>query len=206
MGIGIGLGMINVGMQPDWVPPTNVFDPTLPVGFSKSGFDLNFGLYWKGNQNYYGGISSTHLSATRLSEQFTSGTGLPGISSYNSARHYYAMGGWHSNPGQAGPGVFDAQVLMRTEFVQFSSDITARYIMNSASMGLEYYGGITFRTSDAVAVMLGGTMNNISAGYSYDYTINGLSSVSNGTHEFFMKYCYFIPPPPKSPSKHPRWL
>lgn len=205
LGIGIGLGMINVGMQPDWVPPTQSYDPSLPVGFSKAGLDLNFGAYWKGNQGYYAGISSTHLTATRLSEKFTTETGLPGVSTYNSARHYYLMGGYQTKPGDVGPGKLDGNLLLRTELVKFSSDINARYIMQT-STGLEYYGGLTFRTSDAIAAMLGGTMNNWTVGYSYDYTVNKLSSISNGTHEVVVKYCYFIPPPPKTPSKHPRWL
>jgi type IX secretion system PorP/SprF family membrane protein len=204
LGVGIGVGLINVGMQPDWVPPTNLFDDKLPIGFSKSGLDLNFGAYWRGNQGYYAGISSTHLSATKLSEKFNTGNGLNGVQSYNAARHYYIMGGYR-HPQNIGPGKIEGNVLMRTDLVKFSSDWNARYVM-SANSTMEYYGGITFRSSDALAFMLGGSMDNWTAGYSYDLTVNKLASFSNGTHELFVKYCYFIPPPPKTPSKHPRWL
>lgn len=204
IGIGMGLGMINIGMQPDWVPPETTPDPTLPIGFSKAGLDLNFGLYWKGNQNYYAGISSTHLSATRLSEKFTVG-GLQGVQSYSSARHYYFMGGYFTDPGVVGPGKLAGDLLLRTDLVKFSSDIMGRYIMQT-STGIEYYGGLTYRTSDAVAILIGGSMNSWTVGYSYDYTVNKLAKISNGTHEVLVKYCYFIPPPPKTPSKHPRWL
>ncbi len=203
LGIGVGLGLINIGMQPDWVPPTSLYDASLPIGFSKSGFDVNFGLYWRGDQGYYAGLSSTHLSSTRLSESFNVG-GLPGIQSYTAARHYYFMGGYR-HPQNIGPGQIEGNLLLRTDLVKFSSDINARYIVETNS-GLEIYGGLTYRTSDAIAIMLGGSMNNWSGGYSYDYTVNKLSSISNGTHEVFVKYCYFIPPPPKTPSKHPRWL
>jgi type IX secretion system PorP/SprF family membrane protein len=204
LGIGAGAGLINVGMQPDWVPPTQVVDKSLPIGFSKSGLDLNFGLYWKGTGGYYAGISSTHLSATRLSQAFTVGSGptaLNGITTYSSARHYYAMGGY-TYP--IGPGKLDANVLIRTDFVKLSSDINVRYLMGNST--LKYYGGLTYRTSDALAVMVGGTMNNFTLGYSYDYTIGKLSSISQGTHEVLLKYCYYLPDPKKSPSKHPRWL
>ena len=33
LGVGAGVGITNVGMNPLWVPPTNAPDPTLPVGF-----------------------------------------------------------------------------------------------------------------------------------------------------------------------------
>lgn len=201
LGIGLGVGMINVGMQPTWVPPTNALDKSLPIGFGKSGLDLNFGLYWKGSSNYYAGISSTHLSATRLTEKFTVGNTLAGISTYQSARHYYAMGGYTYS---IGPGKLDANVLLRSDLVKLSSDINVRYIMQNNL--LQYYGGLTFRTSDAVAVMLGGSMNNWTVGYSYDYTIGKLSSISQGTHEILVKYCYYLPELKKVPSKHPRWL
>ncbi len=204
LGVGAGLGMINVGMQPDWVPPTNVFDKSLPTGYGLTAFDLNFGLYWKGNQNYYVGLSSTHLNAARLSESFNVGS-ITATQTYNAARHYYIMGGYQYPLG-ASTAKLDGNVLMRTDLVKFSSDINVRYMNEITSSGLQYYGGITFRTTDAVAAMIGGSINNWTAGYSYDYTINKLSSISNGTHELFVKYCYFIPPPPKTPSKHPRWL
>lgn len=203
LGVGVGLGMINVGMQPEWVPPTNLYDATLPVGFAKTGFDMNFGLYWKGNQNYYVGLSSTHLNAARLANQFNVG-GLTGIQTYNSARHYYVMGGYQLPIG-ASSAKLDMNALMRTDLVKFSSDINVRY-MNQLSSGIGYYGGVSYRTSDAVAFMVGGSKDNWTAGYSYDLTINKLSSISNGTHELFVRYCYYIPPPPKTPSKHPRWL
>jgi type IX secretion system PorP/SprF family membrane protein len=202
LGIGIGVGMINIGMQPTWVPPTTVIDKSLPIGFSKSGLDMNFGLYWKGNSNYYAGLSSTHLSATRLTQTFQVANTPIGISSYQSARHYYAMGGYTTGP--IGPGKIDANVLLRTDLVKFSSDINIRYILSNNQ--LKYYGGLTFRTSDALAVMLGGTMNNWTVGYSYDYTVSKLSSISQGTHEVMVKYCYYLPVVIKTPSKHPRWL
>jgi hypothetical protein len=66
LGIGVGVGIINFGMNPNWVPPTTNPDPSLPVGFSATNLDMNFGLYFKGNQDYYVGFSSTHLNETLL--------------------------------------------------------------------------------------------------------------------------------------------
>jgi type IX secretion system PorP/SprF family membrane protein len=195
LGIGVGVGMINFGMNPNWVPPTTNPDPSLPVGFSATNLDMNFGLYFKGNQDYYAGISSTHLSQSLLSES------VAGITNeYQTARHYYIMGG-KKFLNVAG-GDIDANVLMRTDLVKFSADINARYIWRNIA-----YGGLTYRTSDAVAIMLGWVpITNMTVGYSYDITMNKLSSVSRGSHEILLKYCYFLPPPPIQKSKHPRWL
>jgi len=49
-------------------------------------------------------------------------------------------------------------------------------------------------------------LKNFTLGYSYDLTINGLSAVSNGTHELVARYRYVIPDPPLERTKHPRWL
>lgn len=195
LGIGIGVGIVNFGMNPDWVPPTTNPDNSLPTGFSATNLDLNFGLYFKGNSDYYVGLSSTHLNQSLLTQTV-------GVidQQYQTARHYYLMGGKKFRG--IGNGDVDAQVLLRTDLVKFSADINARYIWNNIA-----YGGLTYRTSDAVAVMLGYVpFTNFTVGYSYDITINKLSSISRGSHEVLMKYCYHIPPPPITKSKHPRWL
>jgi type IX secretion system PorP/SprF family membrane protein len=195
LGMGIGVGIVNFGMNPDWVPPTTNPDNSLPTGFAATNLDLNFGLYFKGLNDYYVGLSSTHLNESLLKQTV-------GVidQKYQTARHYYLMGGKKFR--NIGNGDVDVQMLMRTDLVKFSADINARYIWRDIA-----YGGLTYRTSDAVAVMLGFVpITNFTVGYSYDITINKLSSVSRGSHEVLMKYCYHIPPPPITKSKHPRWL
>ena len=51
-------------MNPDWVAPVTIIDPSLPTGFADTKFDLNAGLYWKGAGDYYAGISATHLQSS----------------------------------------------------------------------------------------------------------------------------------------------
>jgi type IX secretion system PorP/SprF family membrane protein len=194
---GIGVGIVNFGMSPTWVPPQTAIDPTLPVGFSATNLDLNFGVYWKGNGNYYAGISSSHLNESLLKQ--TVGTI---DQKYQMARHYNIMGGWKKIGIGGSNGDLDIQTIMRTDLVKFSADINARYIWRNIA-----YGGLTFRTSDAVAVMVGWMpIQNFTVGYSYDVTINKLASVSRGSHEMMIKYCYYLPKPPLTISNHPRWL
>lgn len=200
--VGLGVGMFNYGLDPNFVPPTDAFDPLLLGGaFSTIGLDLNFGAYFKANEGYYIGISSTHLNAPRLTKEVQAGP-FTLEQAYSAARHYYIMGGYTTEP--YGPGRINGNLLFRTDMIKSSLDLNARYIMPISTY--DVYGGLTFRTNDAIAVMLGGTKNNFTVGYSYDLTINKLASISRGSHEILLRYCYYLPPIPKTPSKHPRWL
>jgi len=194
LGIGVGIGLMNFSMSPEWVPPSTLIDPTLPVAYSSNNLDLNFGLYFKGKGDYYVGLSSTHLS-----ESLFSSKGL-NVTTFNSRRHYYAMGG--KTFRGIGDGDIETNVLLRTDLLKFSADINARYLWKQKA-----YGGLTYRTSDAIAIMLGYVpIPNLTIGYSYDISINRLAGVSKGSHEIMVKYCYFLPPVPIQKSKHPRWL
>ena len=196
LGIGVGVGMMNFSMSPEWVPPTTLNDPTLPSAYSAINVDLNFGIYFKGVQDYYVGISSTHLSESSL----VSDANPLNVTTYNTARHYYLMGGKTFN--NIGDGAIETNAIVRTDLVKLSADVNARYIWKKKA-----YGGLTYRVSDAVAVMLGyNPVQNFTVGYSYDISINKLSSISRGSHEILVKYCYYLPPIPIQKSKHPRWL
>ena len=207
--VGLGIGIMNVGMNPDWVPPVTLVDPSLPTGYSDVKLDLNAGIYWKGAQDYYVGISSTHVNEPVLDDS-TPGITTP-VVTYNSARHYYLMGGKSFMNVFSNGGDIDGNVLIRTDAVKVSADINVRYMMDDL-----YYGGLTYRTSDAIAVMAGvrpfklmntnSLLSSFLVGYSYDITINKLASISRGSHEIMMRYCYYLPPIPIQTSKHPRWL
>jgi type IX secretion system PorP/SprF family membrane protein len=197
LGVGVGIGIMNFGMDPEWVPPTQAVDPTLPVGFAATAVDANFGLYFQ-SKDYYVGISSTHLTESDLSKAVSQVT-----QSYQTARHYYLMGGYEFKDVMN--GTIDAQMLVRTDFIRFSADLNARYLFKLDDK--DAYGGLTFRTSDAIAVMLGySPMPKLQVGYSYDITVNKLASISRGSHELMVKYCYNLPEPPKTKARHPRML
>jgi type IX secretion system PorP/SprF family membrane protein len=200
LGAGIGVGMMSYAMNPSWIPPQTLNDPSLPGNdFSAISLDLNFGLYLKG-RNYYAGLSSTHLSE---SEMLGSATGI-GVAGYSTARHYYLMGGYKL-PNIAS-GALDFNLMMRTDLVKYSVDINSRYFFKKDSKEFGYVG-LTYRTSDAIGIMLGyNAFKNFTCGYSYDITVNKLSSISRGSHEFFVRYCFYLKNPPKTYSTHPRWL
>ena len=209
LGVGASVGIANMGMDPTWVPPTTLADGALPAASGATGLDANFGVYLKG-QNWYAGLSSTHLPASPLSLNPNSNNpnGVTALD-YNLARHYYVMGGYTlENVGSNGK--VDIQMLGQTDAVKFTAMVNGRYIHNNL-----FYGGLGVRYTDAIAVLLGykfvdKTLGNNAringwAGYSYDLSIGKISNISRGTHEMAVKFCY-IPFIPITKSKHPRWL
>lgn len=202
LGIGVGLGMMMFGMNPTWVAPQTLLDNSLPVGFSSTGLNINFGLYFKSPMGFYAGLSGTHLNAPTVTVK-DAGTGLL-QTPFRYARHFYLMGGYKKSIGD---NAIDAQMMLRTDVVKTSVDLNARFFYRQ--MG---YAGLTYRTSDvAVAVMLGYNVfhdntHNFVVGYSYDLTLGKLASVSKGSHELVLKYCRYLPIPPVAVSRHVRWL
>lgn len=189
LGIGLGVGLVNFGYNPTWVAPDNPNDAVLPTATSASNFDANFGLYYKDAGGWYAGLSTTHLSESDLSNL-----------NFSTARHYFGMGGY-TWTGVTSNIDLDFNALIRSDFVKTSADINVRALINE-----QFYGGLTYRTSDAIGIMAGLSYGNFTFGYSYDITINKLSSISRGSHELMFKYCYFLPPPPVTITRNPRWL
>ncbi len=196
LGIGLGVGMINFGMKPTWVAPQTLLDNSLPQGFSSNGLDVNFGLYFKSSGRFYAGLSGTHLNQGVISVK--NPTSNLTSSPYQLTRHLYAMGGYKF---PAGKNEVDVQMMLRTDLVKYSVDINARYMLGNIG-----YAGLTYRTSDCIAAMFGVKWNALIIGYSYDVTMNKLSSVSRGSHEILLKYCYYLPVPPVAVTRHVRWL
>jgi type IX secretion system PorP/SprF family membrane protein len=208
LGVGFGVGITSLGINGDkWVPPVTLNDPSLPQTFSKTKFDANFGFYFKANAGYYVGLSSTHIPGSTFQDDILTPAGL------SSARHYYLMGG-HTISDIVNNDDLEMNLFVRTDLIKTSFDLNVRYFWNNM-----LYGGLTYRMSDAVGIMAGANVLNLmnggdsrardpqlTVGYSYDISVHRLSTISTGSHEMFVKYCYFLPPVPISKSKHPRWL
>lgn len=184
---GVGVGLINVGFNPNWVPPQVPvqFDPSIvSQKLSAFGFDQNFGLYW----HYKGahvGVSSTHIVPADLTKV-----------NYSVARHYYIQAGYkyqlplnNGNPIYLNPGI-----LIKADGATsvFDLNLMADIWLNTDTY---VWGGATYRLSDAVAVMAGFGKDNFKVGYSFDIMTNPLNEHGKGTHELMVSYCIFPPAP-----------
>lgn len=192
LSIGIGVGMVNLGMSPDWIPPTNAVDNSLPGSIAQTNVDLNAGIYYREkNGRWFAGIASSHLPESKLQKV-----------DYKTTRHYNILGGYKFQDLFGQNRSLDIQALIQTDFVKATGEINVRYLHDKW-----FYAGLTYRVVDAVAIMVGIIpIKNFVIGYSYDISTNKLSNISRGSHEIALRYCYIIPPTPPTIHRNPRWL
>ena len=192
---GLGLGIVNVGFNPTWIPPQTTIDASLPTAIAGTGFDVNLGVYWHGTQPYYIGISTTHLAPPTLKNI-----------NFSVARHYYVIGGYDialSKMLNWGKKVdIKPSFLLKADGAGMIFDIN---VMGDVWLNNYSYlwGGFSYRLADAVALQLGyafspssiASQNMLKFGYSFDIMTNPLNTYGKGTHELMLNFCIFPPPP-----------
>lgn len=197
---GIGIGIINIGFSPVWIPPQVMDDPFFPKATSGTGFDVNLGLYWHGKTRpYYVGISSTHVAPQTLQDI-----------NFSVARHYYAIAGYNFDLELARKIAIKPNVLIKADGagMVFDLNVTTDVWLNNSSY---LWGGISYRLADAIALNLGYAfspakiprLNMMQIGYSFDIMTNPLNTYGKGTHELMVNFCIFPPPRPFGKSGNP---
>ncbi|QNR25394.1 PorP/SprF family type IX secretion system membrane protein [Croceimicrobium hydrocarbonivorans] len=204
LGIGLGASFLNNQIaSTGWIPSDGVngaLDPGV-YGLNETGFQVDgiFGIYYE-SQNIWGGISST-----RVIESSTDVGSFNGLSStfIRNARHYYLMGGYNwAVP--ASNWELRPSMLLKLTSGSTTFDINAMGVYNN-----KFWGGVTYRLQDAVAVMIGWQATpGFKLGYSYDVATSALSTRGGGSHEIMASYCFkiVIPPPTTGSHKNPRFL
>jgi len=183
LGIGLSLGLFNKSINGEWEVPEDDFgiytqpnsDPGIPQGdVSQMALDAGFGLYLTTNQ-YFLGASITHLNQASIEFSDLASTYL--------ARHYYLMGGYNiklSDP------LFELRpsFLFKSDLAFWQLDLNANIVFNE-----RFWGGITYRVQDAIALLMGMEMENgLRFGYSFDLVTSSLSHYGYGSHEIFVSY------------------
>jgi len=138
--------------------------------------DANFAAYLYAN-NYYAGISFNQLLRSKIKMTET----ISDIG--NLMSHQYIYGGYKYQ--------FNEQILIepsvilkRTSNLPLHADINIR-----GEYQKKFWAGITYRTYDAIALLLGYIHNEqLYFGYSYDFTTSALRRYSFGSHEIVIGY------------------
>ncbi|MCK5538223.1 MAG: type IX secretion system membrane protein PorP/SprF, partial [Bacteroidales bacterium] len=138
--------------------------------------NFGFGLFMY-NPKYYFGISSPKLKKNELN------FGAVGEETGGEERHYFVIGGY----------VFDLKENLKykpTFFYKMVNGAPPSFeISNTFIYKDKIWLGAFWRVGDAIGTMLQYNINrNLKVGYSYDYSITELSSVSSGTHEVLLSY------------------
>ncbi|MCH2236000.1 MAG: PorP/SprF family type IX secretion system membrane protein [Crocinitomicaceae bacterium] len=193
---GLGLGFVNAGFSPTWIPPQTPaeFDPNIPLANAGTAMDMNFGLYWHGDSHpYYIGLSTTHLLPPSLSSI-----------NYLVRRHYYVLGGYNidlSNHIDA-KATLKPSMLIKADGSTATVDVNVLgdFWLNTSSF---LWGMVSYRLQDAISLGVGyafspkadPSKNMLKIGYSFDIMTNELNLYGRGTHELMVSFCHFPDPP-----------
>ncbi len=184
LGMGLSFGMYNRSYSQDWVFPGNEGltdvsydsnDPFLEgLDGSQVTFDAGLGFFLRA-KDYFAGFSITHLNQGSFSYLAGEPTFL--------TRHYYLYGGY--NISLADP-LFQLQpsAVIKSDMASTQVDINLDVVYND-----RFWGGLTYRNQDAIAVLLGvELLNGLKVGFGYEITTSALGRYSYGSQELFLNY------------------
>ena len=180
VGIGLQVNFVNSILDAGRFLPVDETDPVLnnlSGEASNMMLDMNFGLFYQKPGQFYLGLSSTRLLES--SKEFTNAAGAFN----NFRRHYFLSGGYQfflsGNP---------AYEIMPSVFIK-SDGASLQYDFNTVVMyNQKVWGGLSFRPQDAIALMVGFTLNELRIGYSYDIPLSVVGMT--GSHEIMINYCF----------------
>jgi len=153
-----------------------IFDPDDPLisNYDRSVFvpDFNFGASWT-TSKYYAGFAMTNLIRGKLMFADTTETGRTELG------HYFLTGGvkiplnpvWTLEPSAF---IKSSDIFLKS----LQMDITARVRYKE-----DYWAGLSWRTGDALILMMGLRYDRFMFGYAVDFTLTDMRKQSFGTHE-----------------------
>lgn len=175
----------------------NYMDPVQSAGDPSLGsdevsdfmIDLSTGVYYQVPGTYYFGLSIKNLLATKSETLHR-----------QNARVLNLVGGYEyiipANPSfKLRPSVLIKMASLRTTQI----DLTC--LLDYQNL---FWGGLSYRLNDAVSFLAGVSWHKLNVGVAYDLTTSKLGyaseGLSDGTLEFYMRYCFKVIIPPKPPS------
>lgn len=183
LGVGLSLGLYNKSINGKWEIPEDELsiytqpssDPAIPQGkISQMAADVGFGLYLSSN-HYFLGASVTHLNQASIKYADLASTYL--------SRHYYLMGGYNIKLPDP---LFELRpsFLLKSDIASWQLDVNANIVFDE-----RFWGGISYRVNDAVALLMGLEMvNGLRVGYSFDLVTSANGRYGYGSHEIFISY------------------
>ncbi len=175
---GVQFGIFNKAFEGAFTAPDGIDgDVVIPKGKEQSLiFDLGFGSLYNLN-NLYIGLSVTHLTQPKF--KFSSSE-----MSYLK-RHYYLMSGYKINLSNS-PIELSPNLLVSFDGSSPQLTINMNMLYNK-----KFWGGVTYRTLDAIDINLGIELfNGIKIGYAYGLNFSKLIKTNTGSHEVMLGYCF----------------
>ncbi len=183
MALGLQAGMVNQSFAGGniYIPDGDAWDASadgLPSGdVSAMAFDCGFGAYYEKGW-FYSGLGIQHLAETSIELDEYAYTQLK-------RTYYFTAGG--NIPIKRSLLIVQPSILVKTTLQAMQIDYTLR-----ATYDNKFWGGMTLRPGDAIALMVGADVGAIRLGYSYDIGISPLAKAAHGSHELMVTYSYKI--------------
>jgi type IX secretion system PorP/SprF family membrane protein len=153
-----------------------IFDPDDPFlnNYDRSVFipDFNFGASFT-TAKYYVGFAMTNILRGSLMFSDTTATNR------NELGHFFLTGGYKFE--LAPDWTLEPSAFLKSSDMfsrSFQMDLTARVYYKN-----DYWLGLSWRTNDALVLLLGLKYDRFHFGYAYDFTLTDLRRQSFGTHE-----------------------
>lgn len=145
----------------------------------KLGGDVNIGTYLRGN-NFFVGLSLNQLLATKYNF-------FGDQESLQNSRHLYLSGGYRFD-------INDDFAISPSILMKYVSPVKPQFELTATAIfKKQFWGGLSYRTEDAFAIMAGAYLTNgFNIAYSYDITTSGLNSVSSGSHEITLGFDFNV--------------
>ncbi len=177
MALGVQAGMIMEKFDGSNVELNEDNDPAFTTSeLSGNHLDLGAGFYYS-TKKWYVGASVQHLNSP-----------LVELGEKNELKidpTYYLTGGYNiklRNPFLSIP----ATALVRyTGDNMYRADVGARLVYTNDKKIL--YGGVSYSPQTSVTVLVGGSVQGINIGYSYEMYTSGINP-GNGSHELYVRY------------------
>ncbi len=181
LAFGAQVGFLDKSLDFSKFKPIDTDDELLKSSAKESSFytDFGFGAFYKVPGQYHIGISSVQLA----------GSAKPiGTADYSLKRHYFLTAGYEYPLPDFPEFEIDPALLIKSDGATLQYDINAIVRYNN-----KFWGGVTYRVQDAIAILLGVHYKNFKLGYSYDITTSKLARAgSMGSHEIMAGYCFKI--------------
>jgi len=177
LGLGAQLSFLDRRFDFGMLNPLADGDPVLSGGGEESNMfvDVAAGAFFQG-QDVWFGLSGSQLRQAR---------GEMNNALIQLKRHFYFSGGFNSTLPNNPAITLSPSVLIKTDMNTFQVDINTLATYNN-----RIWGGVSFRIQDAIGFLVGMNIEQLSFGYSYDFTISqiGRRGRSYGSHEVMLQY------------------
>lgn len=180
LGIGAQAGFLDKRIDFSQFTPITDGDPALTGSAEETHMFVDFALggFFQSDSKSWAGLSFSQLRQA---------SGQIGESNHVLKRHAYFTGGYNlSLPGNPAFELMPS-VLVKTDLASVQVDVNAMMTYNN-----RFWGGVSYRLQDAVVFLFGLNFEQISVGYSYDFTTSplGRRGRSFGSHEIMLQYCF----------------